>query len=205
MRGLKYSRSTAAAVPFAQSALQSTWRKEGARHARSYPGGGCQIEKWSGGYERVGVIHSYRLRSRRGLQHFPGRRGQAIGILAQALERGKGVVVFRNSGCPEGWTRSDATCGGERVNPPGPRRQTIQDPVAPPPLHNPDAERNVLGSILVDGLPALEAAIQLELRPEHFLIDAHRLTFSTMLELTRNGDAIDTTDAARSDEACRLR
>ena len=61
--------------------------------------------------------------------------------------------------------------------------------VAPPLPANLDAERSVLGAILLDN-HALNAATE-TLRPEDFFLDQHRRLFSHMTQLGKNRQAID--------------
>jgi replicative DNA helicase len=55
--------------------------------------------------------------------------------------------------------------------------------------HNLDAERSVLGAVLVDNA-AMHAALQ-RLKPQDFYRDAHRRIFSAMLELSERAGVID--------------
>src|ERR1700757_3283968 len=55
--------------------------------------------------------------------------------------------------------------------------------------HNPDAERSVLGAVLLDN-NALNAAIE-NLKPEDFFLDQHRRVFTQMIALAESQQAID--------------
>ncbi len=55
--------------------------------------------------------------------------------------------------------------------------------------HNLDAERSVLGAILLDN-QAFNAAVEL-LRPDDFFLDAHRRIFARMIQLSEGNRAID--------------
>jgi len=57
------------------------------------------------------------------------------------------------------------------------------------PPHAPDAERSVLGGMLIDS-NALEIALE-QLRPEDFYVPAHETAFSAMLNLRNNGSSVD--------------
>lgn len=57
------------------------------------------------------------------------------------------------------------------------------------PPHNIDAERSVLGSMLIDE-HAVPAAVEL-LSPEHFYVDAHRRIFAAMCSLFESDQTID--------------
>ena len=54
---------------------------------------------------------------------------------------------------------------------------------------NPDAERSVLGAILLDN-HALNLAVE-KLKPEDFFLDQHRRIFNQMIELAEKQQAID--------------
>ena|GEM_PF-712467 len=70
-----------------------------------------------------------------------------------------------------------------------PTRNARTDLPADPPPHNVDAERGVLGSMLLDR-DAIERA-GTALRPEDFYHDAHRLIFSAILDLFERGQPAD--------------
>jgi hypothetical protein len=61
--------------------------------------------------------------------------------------------------------------------------------IAPPLPHNLEAERAVLGAVLLDN-NALSAAIE-NLRPENFFLDQHRRIFTQMIALAESQQAID--------------
>jgi len=69
-----------------------------------------------------------------------------------------------------------------------PLKQEILDS-APP--HDVDAERAVIGSVLL--LPALLAEVETLVGSDDFYVEAHRILFRVMIELARRGDPIDTT------------
>ncbi|MGZ3688714.1 MAG: replicative DNA helicase, partial [Bdellovibrionota bacterium] len=58
------------------------------------------------------------------------------------------------------------------------------------PLEDLQAERSILGTLLLDGA-ALSEAIGLGLNPESFSIERHQLIFQMMLELERSGTPVD--------------
>src|SRR3989440_8093541 len=58
------------------------------------------------------------------------------------------------------------------------------------PPHNLDAERAVLGAMLLEGRDALPRVVEL-LRPSDFYTDAHRAMFDTMLRLFDRGAPVD--------------
>ena len=57
------------------------------------------------------------------------------------------------------------------------------------PPHSTDAERSVLGGMLIDG-GALELALE-QLREEDFYLPAHQAIFSGMREIRSAGGAVD--------------
>lgn len=65
-------------------------------------------------------------------------------------------------------------------------QETLERPLP----HNLDAERSVLGAILLDS-HALDLASE-KLRPEEFFLDQHRRIFERMLQLQERREAIDT-------------
>jgi len=71
------------------------------------------------------------------------------------------------------------------------------------PPHNLDAERAVLGAILLEGRETLPRVIEL-LRPSDFYTDAHRLTYQGMLTLFNRSEPVDvltlTEELRRSDQ-----
>ena len=58
------------------------------------------------------------------------------------------------------------------------------------PPHNLDAERAVLGAMLLEGRDALPRVIEI-LRPSDFYTEAHRATYDTMLRLFDRGEPVD--------------
>jgi replicative DNA helicase len=61
------------------------------------------------------------------------------------------------------------------------------------PPHNLEAERSVLGAILLTGAQALEPIMLEEhLRPEHFYREQHALIYTAMLALANRREPIDT-------------
>src|SRR3989442_10400346 len=66
-----------------------------------------------------------------------------------------------------------------------PSEATLEKPLP----NNLDAERSVLGAILLDN-HALNPAIE-HLRPEDFFLDQHRRVFTQMIALGENQQAID--------------
>src|SRR5438046_4856491 len=58
------------------------------------------------------------------------------------------------------------------------------------PPHNLDAERAVLGAILLEGRETLPRVIEV-LRPSDFYTEANRATYSTMLRLFDRGEPVD--------------
>src|SRR2546430_17551853 len=66
------------------------------------------------------------------------------------------------------------------------------------PPHNLDAERAVLGAILLEGRETLPGVIEV-LRPSDFYTEAHRATYSTTLRLFDRGEPV---DFSRSRKSC---
>src|SRR2546426_2691898 len=104
--------------------------------------------------------------------------------------------------------RAGAQQAGDRQQLPVPRRKllnslppqakirrTHNDPMTPevalerPFPHNLDAERSILGAILLDN-HALNAAVE-KLQPEDFFLDQHRRVFQQMIALGESQQAID--------------
>src|SRR5215469_9420988 len=56
---------------------------------------------------------------------------------------------------------------------------------------NVDAERSILGAILLDNAAYKQAAAE-HLKPEDFLLDAHRRIYRRMVDLAETAQAIDT-------------
>jgi replicative DNA helicase len=67
----------------------------------------------------------------------------------------------------------------------------MSDSFAKIPPHNLDAERAVLGAILIEGREALPRVVEV-LRPTDFYTEAHRVIFSTMQTLFDRGQPVDT-------------
>src|SRR5947209_4224056 len=71
------------------------------------------------------------------------------------------------------------------------------------PRHNLDAERAVLGAVLLEGREALPRVIEV-LRPSDFYTEAHRAIYETMLRLFDRGEPVDLItlqeDLRRSDQ-----
>ncbi len=59
------------------------------------------------------------------------------------------------------------------------------------PPYSEEAEVGVLGSTLLDSARVLDICVESQLVPESFYIPAHRLIFETMLEMSRQGLAVD--------------
>lgn len=59
------------------------------------------------------------------------------------------------------------------------------------PPHSEDAERGVLGSMMVDADRAIDLAIEHQIRAESFYIPAHRRIFETILDLHEAGRPVD--------------
>lgn len=59
------------------------------------------------------------------------------------------------------------------------------------PPHSEEAERGVLGSILLDSLRVMDLCIERQLLPESFYVPAHTLIFEAMIEMVSKGQAID--------------
>ncbi|MBN1671278.1 MAG: replicative DNA helicase [Kiritimatiellae bacterium] len=57
--------------------------------------------------------------------------------------------------------------------------------------YNEEAERGVLGSILLDASRVLDLCIEHQIAVESFHVEAHRLVFESMLEMSRDGRPID--------------
>jgi replicative DNA helicase len=67
----------------------------------------------------------------------------------------------------------------------------MSDALSKIPPHNLDAERAVLGAILIEGREALPRVVEV-LRPTDFYTEAHRVIFSTMQTLFDRGHPVDT-------------
>ncbi len=59
------------------------------------------------------------------------------------------------------------------------------------PPHSEDAERGVLGSMMVDAERAIDLAIERQIRTDSFYIPAHRLVFDTIVDLHDRGRPVD--------------
>ncbi len=60
---------------------------------------------------------------------------------------------------------------------------------APP--HSEEAERGVLGSVLLDSARVLDLCIEAQLGPDAFYIPAHRLVMEAVLDMSRDGRPVD--------------
>ena len=73
------------------------------------------------------------------------------------------------------------------------------DPVSPTrtpstdrlPPYSEEAERGVLGSILLDFARAMDLCVALQIVPESFYVPAHRSVYETMLAMSKQGSVID--------------
>ena len=59
------------------------------------------------------------------------------------------------------------------------------------PPHSEEAERGVLGSILMDAARVVDLAIERQIRPESFYIPAHRVLYENILDLHEKGRPVD--------------
>jgi replicative DNA helicase len=66
---------------------------------------------------------------------------------------------------------------------------TVQNIAVPP--HNLEAEKSVLGAVLLDDRHLFGLLVEEHLRPEHFYREAHGAVFSAMVELHNEGRKID--------------
>jgi replicative DNA helicase len=64
-------------------------------------------------------------------------------------------------------------------------------PVERVPPHSEDAERGVLGAVLLDAEKVMDLCIERQLVPDSFYIPAHRSIFDAMLSMSRDGRPID--------------
>lgn len=64
-------------------------------------------------------------------------------------------------------------------------------PVERVPPHSEDAERGVLGAVLLDADKVMDLCIERQLAPDSFYIPAHRVIFEVMMELSRGGRPLD--------------
>ncbi len=74
------------------------------------------------------------------------------------------------------------------AEPDRPARTVRADRIPP---HSEDAERGVLGSMLVDAARAVDLAIEKRIRAESFYVPAHRDIFSTIVSLHDSGRPVD--------------
>src|SRR5437764_6703256 len=66
---------------------------------------------------------------------------------------------------------------------------TVQNIAVPP--HNLEAEKSVLGAVLLDDRHLFGLLVEEHLRPEHFYREAHGAVFAAMVELHNEGRKID--------------
>lgn len=59
------------------------------------------------------------------------------------------------------------------------------------PPHSEEAERGVLGSILLDSARVMDICIERQISPEAFYVPAHRIVYEVMLDLAKLAAAID--------------
>ncbi len=59
------------------------------------------------------------------------------------------------------------------------------------PPYSEEAEKGVLGSILLDFDRALNLAVDSQVTPDYFYIPAHRIIYEAMLQMLSTGQAID--------------
>jgi replicative DNA helicase len=59
------------------------------------------------------------------------------------------------------------------------------------PPHSEEAERGVLGSILLDAARVLDLCVERQIRTESFYVPAHRLIYEVMLDMAHEGRAVD--------------
>ena len=87
------------------------------------------------------------------------------------------------------------------------RDRAAMTTITPVPPHNLEAERSVLGAILLTGQQALETiALEERLQPEHFYREQHALVYQAMLALHQRHEPIDTLTVCRpADPARRAR
>src|SRR5947209_14437654 len=62
----------------------------------------------------------------------------------------------------------------------------VQNIAVPP--HNPEAEKSVLGAVLLDERHLFALLVEEHLRPEHFYVERHALVFTAMLEVLLDQD-----------------
>ena len=59
------------------------------------------------------------------------------------------------------------------------------------PPYSEEAERGVLGSVLLDSVKVMDLCIECQLVPESFYVPAHRIIFEALMEMSAQGAAID--------------
>lgn len=64
------------------------------------------------------------------------------------------------------------------------------------PPHSMEAERGVLGSILLDAARVMDLCVERQIRPDSFYVPAHRKVYQCLHEMSENGDVIDGLTAA---------
>ena len=65
----------------------------------------------------------------------------------------------------------------------------VQNSAVPP--HNPEAEKSVLGAVLLDERHLFSLLVEEHLRPEHFYVERHALVFEAMLSLHNSDRKVD--------------
>src|SRR5947209_16069180 len=65
----------------------------------------------------------------------------------------------------------------------------VQNIAVPP--HNPEAEKSVLGAVLLDERHLFSLVVEEHLRPEHFYVERHALVFEAMLTLHNSDRKVD--------------
>src|ERR1700712_1445627 len=65
----------------------------------------------------------------------------------------------------------------------------VQNIAVPP--HNPEAEKSVLGAVLLDERHLFSLLVEEHLRPEHFYVERHALVFEAMLTLHNSDRKVD--------------
>ena len=65
----------------------------------------------------------------------------------------------------------------------------VQNIAVPP--HNPEAEKSVLGAVLLDERHLFSLVVEEHLRPEHFYVERHALVYEAMLALHNSDRKID--------------
>src|SRR3989339_570682 len=59
------------------------------------------------------------------------------------------------------------------------------------PPHSEEAERGVLGSVLLDSARVMDICVERQISPESFYVPAHRIVYEAMLDLSNQAAAID--------------